>query len=114
MAREGPRASQRLSELTDDLLDMARLQEGQMELHLLSVRDHGIGIPAQQQEQIVHRFMQAENARTYGIEGTGLGLYLCRALVERHGGRIWCESVEGRGSTFFIALPIVSKAAPGL
>src|SRR5579884_267134 len=184
-------AAARLGELTDDLLDMERLQEGRLELHLeptdlvplvqrvvtrlqlttgrhtivlvpsvarlvlsidprrieqvltnvisnaikyspeggpievtiaediegqealLSVRDHGIGIPAEQQAQIFQRFVQAENARAYGIEGTGLGLYLCRALLERHGGRIWYESVEGQGSTFFIALPFVSKAAPG-
>jgi len=77
------------------------------------VRDHGISIPAQQQAQIFQRFVQAENARASGIEGTGLGLYLCRALIERHGGRIWCESVEEQGSTFFIALPAVSEAAPG-
>ena len=76
---------------------------------LLCTRDHGIGIPAQQQAQIFQRFVQAENARAYGIEGTGLGLYLCRALIERHGGRIWFESVEGQGSTFFISLPIVSE-----
>ena len=79
---------------------------------LLSVRDHGIGIPAQQQAQVFHRFVQADNARAYGIEGTGLGLYLCRALVERHEGRIWFESVEGQGSTFFIRLPLASTAAP--
>jgi signal transduction histidine kinase len=78
---------------------------------LLSVRDSSIGIPAQQQAQIFERFVQAENARAYGIEGAGLGLYLCRALVERHGGRIWCESVEGQGSIFFVALPAVSHAA---
>ena len=78
---------------------------------LLSVRDHGIGIPAQQQAQIFHRFVQADNARASGIEGTGLGLYLCRALVGQHGGRIWCESVEGQGPIFFIALPIASPAA---
>jgi two-component system sensor histidine kinase VicK len=39
------------------------------------------------------------------IGGTGLGLYICQALIEQHGGRIWFESVEGQGSTFFIALP---------
>jgi signal transduction histidine kinase len=75
---------------------------------LLTVRDHGIGIPAHELSQIFERFVQAENARTSGMEGTGLGLYLCRALIEQHEGRIWCESVEGRGSTFFVALPAVS------
>jgi PAS domain S-box-containing protein len=79
---------------------------------LLSVRDHGIGIPARQQAHIFGRFVQADNARASGIAGTGLGLYLCRELVERHGGQIWFESVEGQGSTFFIRLPIASPAAP--
>ncbi len=79
---------------------------------LLTIRDHGIGIPAHQQASIFGRFMRADNARARGIGGTGLGLYLCRELIERHGGRIWFESaaVEDRqdreGTTFFIALPI--------
>ncbi|HET9919232.1 MAG TPA: ATP-binding protein [Ktedonobacteraceae bacterium] len=41
-----------------------------------------------------------------------MGLYLCRELVEAHGGRIWLESTEGQGSTFFVALPLTSQAAP--
>jgi two-component system phosphate regulon sensor histidine kinase PhoR len=73
---------------------------------LLSVRDQGIGIPAHQQKRVFSRFMRADNAHAHNIGGTGLGLYLCRELVERHGGRIWFESVEGQGSTFFISLPL--------
>jgi two-component system phosphate regulon sensor histidine kinase PhoR len=80
--------------------------ESQEHLVQLSIRDHGIGIPAEQQAQIFGRFVRADNARVYGIGGTGLGLYLCRELVERQCGRIWFESVEGEGSTFSIALPI--------
>jgi two-component system phosphate regulon sensor histidine kinase PhoR len=75
---------------------------------LLSVRDHGIGIPAHQQGRIFSRFMRADNAHAYNIGGTGLGLYLCRELVERHGGRIWFESVEGQGSTFCVSLPLAT------
>jgi signal transduction histidine kinase len=92
-------------------IEVTIAEDSERQEALLSVRDHGIGIPVQQ-AQIFHRFVQADNARVYGIEGTGLGLYLCRALVERHGGRIWCESVEGQGSIFFIRLPIASPAAP--
>ena len=73
---------------------------------LLSVHDNGIGIPVQQQNRIFSRFVRADNAYAHNIGGTGLGLYLCRELVERHGGRIWFESVEGEGSTFFISLPL--------
>ncbi|MBE3565983.1 MAG: PAS domain S-box protein [Thermogemmatispora sp.] len=76
---------------------------------LISVQDHGIGIPRHQQGQIGGRFMRAENARAWGIEGTGLGLYLARALVEQHGGRLWFESEEGQGSTFFVRLPLLRE-----
>ena len=72
------------------------------------VKDHGIGIPSHQHAQIFGRFMRADNARTWGIGGTGLGLYLCRELVERHGGRLWFESEEGNGSTFSFALPLIA------
>jgi signal transduction histidine kinase len=78
----------------------------------VSVSDKGIGIPAQQQARIFERFERADNSRAYGIGGTGLGLYLSRALVERQRGRIWVESVEGHGSTFFVLLPLFSEATP--
>jgi signal transduction histidine kinase len=73
---------------------------------LVSIRDSGIGIPRDQQAQLFNRFARADNARKAGIGGTGLGLYLCRELVERQGGRIWFESDEGKGSTFHVALPL--------
>nr|BBH87169.1 hypothetical protein KTC_19200 [Thermosporothrix sp. COM3] len=73
---------------------------------LLSMQDHGIGIPEQQQAQIFGRFMRANNAHAWGIRGTGLGLYLCRQLVEQHQGKLWFESREGQGSTFFLSLPL--------
>ncbi len=76
---------------------------------ILSVQDHGIGIPASQQARIFGRFTRADNARAREIGGTGLGLYLSRELVERQGGRIWFESAENQGSTFFISLPLVSE-----
>ncbi len=82
-------------------------EEEQAHAALLCVSDHGIGIPAQQHLLVFGRFARADNARAYGIGGTGLGLYLCRELVERHGGRVWFESVEGQGSTFFVALPLL-------
>jgi signal transduction histidine kinase len=78
---------------------------------VLSVQDQGIGIASGQQAQIFSRFMRADNAVAWGISGTGLGLYICRELVERHGGQVWFESEEGRGSTFFLALPALSHVA---
>lgn len=78
----------------------------------ISVRDHGIGIPADQKAQIFGRFVRANNARALGISGTGLGLYLCRELVERHGGRIWFKSREGHGATFTFTLPLAMDLEP--
>jgi PAS domain S-box-containing protein len=71
----------------------------------IRVQDAGIGIPLHQQARIFGRFMRADNAQATGISGTGLGLYLCHALVEQHAGRLWFESREGVGSTFFMRLP---------
>ncbi len=76
----------------------------------LCVHDHGIGIPKEQQPRLFGRFARADNANAYGIGGTGLGLYLCRELVERFGGRIWFASTEGQGSTFFLTLPLCKEA----
>ena len=90
------------------MIQVGMRQELETNTVLLSIHDHGIGIPAQQQAHLFGRFVRAENAQTHGIGGTGLGLYLCRELVERHGGRIWFESQEGEGSTFFVSLPLLS------
>jgi signal transduction histidine kinase len=72
------------------------------------VRDSGLGIPRDQQEQLFTKFFRGEAARTRGIGGTGLGLVLARPIVEAHQGEIGFESDEGRGSTFWIRLPSAS------
>jgi signal transduction histidine kinase len=73
---------------------------------LVSVSDSGIGIPADQQAHLFERFFRARNAPISGFGGLGLGLYICRHIVERHGGRIWVESEVGHGSTFRFTLPV--------
>ena len=69
-----------------------------------SVSDTGEGIPADDLERIFERFYKADRARSGG--GTGLGLSISRHLVEAHGGRIWAESTEGQGSTFYFTIPV--------
>ncbi len=72
---------------------------------LLSVSDPGVGIPAGQLETIFGLFYQAEDPVSRRTGGMGLGLYISREIVNRHGGRIWAESADGGGSTFHISLP---------
>ena len=79
--------------------------DGQAHEACFSVRDQGIGIPQEQQAHIFERFVRAKNAQAARISGTGLGLFLCRELIERHGGRISFQSEEGVGTTFFFTLP---------
>ncbi len=68
--------------------------------------DQGIGIPPDKLEQVFERFYQVNGSTTRRFGGMGIGLALCKAIVEAHGGRIWAESEgEGRGSTFYVALP---------
>ncbi|WNG18709.1 PAS domain-containing protein [Cystobacter fuscus] len=73
---------------------------------LVSVSDRGIGIPEDQQALLFERFFRARNAPVSGFGGLGLGLYICRYLIERHGGRIWAESQDGQGTTFRFTLPV--------
>lgn len=77
---------------------------------IVSVSDAGMGIPLRDQEQIFHRFQRASNRVTQTTPGAGLGLYICRAIVEAHGGHIWVESTLHQGSTFSFSLPRVEKA----
>ena len=73
-----------------------------------SVRDSGVGIPSDDLERIFERFYKADRARSGG--GTGLGLSISRHLVEAHGGKIWAESTEGQGSTFYFTIPVNQPA----
>jgi len=70
-----------------------------------SVRDEGIGIAPEEQMRVFERFHRLDPNMTRGVGGTGLGLYICRELVQHMGGRIWVTSREGRGSTFSFDLP---------
>jgi signal transduction histidine kinase len=72
---------------------------------LFAVRDEGLGIPLREQERIFEKFFRLDPNLTRGVGGTGLGLYICRELVRRMGGRIWVASRDGEGSTFFFELP---------
>jgi signal transduction histidine kinase len=71
-----------------------------------SVHDEGLGIPPDEQERIFDKFHRLDPDMTHGVGGTGLGLYICRELVERMDGRIWVESQPGKGSTFTFELPL--------
>lgn len=80
---------------------LARHKDGYLEV---GVKDSGIGISQEDQSRLFKPFERLET--TSGIAGVGLGLNVCRRLVEAHGGRLWVESELGKGSTFFFTLPI--------
>ena len=76
----------------------------------IAVRDNGIGIAANQREQIFEVFRRLHAADKY--PGTGIGLAVCRRIVQQHGGNIWVESAPGNGSTFYFPLPDRGSETP--
>lgn len=72
----------------------------------IAVIDHGVGIPEAERERIFERFFRASNVQNVTDTGLGLGLYICRRIVEAHGGRIWHQPTPGGGSTFVVSMPL--------
>jgi signal transduction histidine kinase len=72
----------------------------------VSVVDHGVGIDRSQQEKVFERFYRVNDVSASISPGIGLGLFLCREIITRHGGNIWLKSQKNKGSTFFFTLPV--------
>ncbi len=109
----------RLEQVASDLLDNAMRYSpdgGDIEIEVtafgdnavMSIRDQGVGIPKAKQGRIFERFYRAHTGTPYDYGGMGVGLYICREIASKHGGRIWFESDEGKGSTFYLSLPLAS------
>lgn len=81
----------------------ARVEESRL---VLEIEDHGIGIPENQQRNIFERFYRAPNAVRVQANGSGLGLFITKNIVQMHGGKIWFKSKENKGTTFFVEIPI--------
>ena len=117
---EGDRV--RLHQVLDNLLSNALKftpSGGRVEVRLmrageaavLEVADTGFGIPEEEQARLFERFFRSSSATENAIPGTGLGLTITKAIVERHGGRIEIESAENAGTTVRVRLPLPSSAA---
>ncbi len=73
------------------------------------VRDTGVGIPDKQQSRIFTKFFRADNVIKMETEGSGLGLFICKNIISAHHGKIWFESEENKGTTFYFTIPLNSK-----
>jgi signal transduction histidine kinase len=73
--------------------------------YVIWIQDHGIGIPVSEQAKVWSGFYRASNTATNDPGGTGMGLYLSRSVIEQHGGRIWLESEQDKGTTVYVSLP---------
>ncbi|MGH7238195.1 MAG: sensor histidine kinase, partial [Candidatus Saccharimonadales bacterium] len=105
----------RLSEVMTNLFDNAvkYSEKGKISIGLTGndklvqfyIRDTGAGIPAEDLPHLFQKFYRVDNSATRTVGGTGLGLFICRKIIELYSGQIWVESKEHQGSTFFINLP---------
>jgi len=81
-----------------------RAERGEEEWLFFLIKRHGVGIQSAHQERIFELFQRASAGKSY--KGTGIGLAICKKIVERHGGRIWVDSEPGKGSTFHFHNPL--------
>lgn len=88
-----------------DMYLRAERQNGEV---IISVTDNGPGIPQQEQMRLFEKFYRAQQRGTENVKGSGLGLAIVKSVAERHGGRVWCRSQTGQGSTFYLSLPLAS------
>ena len=78
----------------------------------ISVQDTGLGIPPKQMDKLFTKFFRGENIIKVATEGSGLGLYIAKNIIQRHGGKIWAESQVNRGSTFYFIIPTDPNLVP--
>ena len=88
------------------VLEMVEFKNPPSKEIIFSVKDTGVGIPQQEQDKIFSKFFRGSNVVRMDTEGTGLGLFISKNIIEAHGGKIWFESEEGRGTIFYFTLPI--------
>jgi len=73
---------------------------------LIKVSDTGLGIPKNQQAKIFSKLFRADNVQAKDVDGTGLGLYIVKAILDSSGGKVWFESEENKGASFYASLPL--------
>jgi two-component system sensor histidine kinase VicK len=78
---------------------------------LIKVTDNGFGIPSGQQDRIFSKLYRAENVVARNTEGTGLGLYIVKSILDHAGGRVWFDSEENKGTAFYVSLPLEGMKA---
>jgi PAS domain S-box-containing protein len=113
----------RIHQVLDNLLDNAvKYSSSGTEVNLsvvvndgnlmFTITDHGFGISPEESPHVFDRLFSSQNKIKYGIRGAGLGLPICKGLIEAHGGKIWFESKYGVGTSFFFTLPVKSQKEP--
>jgi len=78
---------------------------------VFSVKDHGPGISKEDQMRLFERFYRAQTKGTEKVKGSGLGLAIVKSIAEKHGGRAWCQSKQGQGTIFYVAIPLSENGA---